>query len=146
MRTLVTLLIAALLIAIPAKGSGANPEQQTKSYYGSSSPHVPRDLRNPDPQRYADIDRSPRRLYWWNAAEIFAPAMEARRAATECGSRQRGTDQNCRTRSGRTAQGSKGSGSVHEKHWQLGSSDNMLRRATEDHLPQTALSVCALDQ
>ena len=55
MRTLVTLLIAALLIAIPAKGSGANPEQQTKSYYGSSSPHVPRDLRNPVPQQFAGM-------------------------------------------------------------------------------------------
>ena len=55
MRTLVTLLIAALLIAIPAKGSGANPEHQTKSYLGPSSPHVPRDLRNPDPQRFAGM-------------------------------------------------------------------------------------------
>jgi len=53
MRTLVTLLIAALLIAVPSKGSGANPEHQTKSYIGPSSPHVPRDLSNPNPQRFA---------------------------------------------------------------------------------------------
>ena len=53
MKTLVTLLIAALLIAVPSKGSGANPEHQTKSYFGPSSPHVPRDLSNPNPQRFA---------------------------------------------------------------------------------------------
>jgi len=55
MRTLVTLLIAALLIAIPSRGSGANPEHQTKSYLGPSSPHIPRDLRSPDPQRFAGM-------------------------------------------------------------------------------------------
>ena len=53
MRALVTLLIAALLIAAPSKGSGANLEHQTKSYIGPSSPHVPRDLSNPNPQRFA---------------------------------------------------------------------------------------------
>jgi hypothetical protein len=55
MRTLVTLLIAALLIAVPSKGSGANPERQTKSYLGPSSPHVPRDLRDPNLQRFAGM-------------------------------------------------------------------------------------------
>ena len=55
MRALVTLLIAALLIAIPSKGSGANPEHQAKSYFGPSSPHVPRDLSNPNPQRLAGM-------------------------------------------------------------------------------------------
>jgi hypothetical protein len=54
MRTLVTLLIAALLIAIPSKG-GANPEHQAKSYFGPSSPHAPRDLSNPNPQRFAGM-------------------------------------------------------------------------------------------
>jgi hypothetical protein len=55
MRTLVTLLIAALLIAVPSKGSGANPEHQTKSYLGPSAPHVPRDLRDPSVQRFAGM-------------------------------------------------------------------------------------------
>jgi hypothetical protein len=55
MRTLVTLLIAALLIAISPNGSGANPEHQTKSYLGPSSPHVPRDLRDPNFQRFAGM-------------------------------------------------------------------------------------------
>jgi hypothetical protein len=56
MRTLVTLLIAALLIAYPSKGSGANPEHQTKSYLGPSSPHNPRDLRGPKLQRFAAVE------------------------------------------------------------------------------------------
>jgi hypothetical protein len=55
MRTLVTLLIAVLLIAIPSRGSGANPEHVTKSYLGPSSPFVPRDLRIPNPQRIAGM-------------------------------------------------------------------------------------------
>ena len=61
MRTLVifTLLIATLLIAVPSKGSGANPEHQTKSYLGPSSPHVPRDLSNPKPQRFAGMLTKP---------------------------------------------------------------------------------------
>jgi hypothetical protein len=48
MRTLVTLLIATLLIAVPSEGSSANPEHQTKSYLDPSSPDVPRDLRKPN--------------------------------------------------------------------------------------------------
>jgi hypothetical protein len=55
MRTLATLLIAALLIAVPSKGGGASREHQTKSYLGPSPPPVPRDLRNPNSQRFAGI-------------------------------------------------------------------------------------------
>ena len=36
--------------------------------------------------------------------------------------------------------------SVHKEDWQLGSSKNMLSCATENHLPETALGVGALDQ
>ena len=67
MRTLVTLLITALLVAVPSKGSGAHPEHQTKSYLSPSSPHVPRDLRNPDPQRFAAYLRSEPAASWVGA-------------------------------------------------------------------------------